>query len=294
MTADFCNLRGRVALVTGGGAGIGRAIVEAYAALGARVVVAEIDAGRADDVAGWLERHAADHANDATDTNGRGHWVTRVDVRDDAQVAGLCAGIEQRYGALDVLVNNVGDFLLNVKPFEKTGPADWDALYSVNLRHVFAVTRAAIPLLRQARAGASVINISTIEAFRGIPMCAVYSAFKAAITGFTKSLALELGPSGIRVNAIAPETTETEQVKPSLFIQPKYREHVARWIPLGRFGLPSDAAGCAVFLATDLSAWVTGTTLHVDGGALAAGGFYRTPQGQWTNVPVVTDNGLAL
>jgi NAD(P)-dependent dehydrogenase (short-subunit alcohol dehydrogenase family) len=294
MTADFCSLRGRVALVTGGGAGIGRAIVEAYAALGARVVVAEIDAVRAEETAQWLERFAASDPAGSTGASAPSNWVARVDVRDDAQVANLFTGIEQRFGALDVLVNNVGDFLLNVKPFEETSPADWDALYAINLRHVFAVTRAAIPLLRRVSGGASVINVSTIEAFRGIPMCAVYSAFKAAITGFTKSLALELGPAGIRVNAIAPETTETEQVKPSLFIQPKYREHIPRWIPLGRFGLPSDAAGCAVFLATDLSAWVTGTTLHVDGGALAAGGFYRTPQGSWTNVPVVTDNGLAL
>jgi NAD(P)-dependent dehydrogenase (short-subunit alcohol dehydrogenase family) len=286
MHADFCNLRGRVALVTGGGAGIGRAIVEAYAALGASVVVAEIDATRLEDVGRWLATHGKE--------NGVDHWATRADVREDGQVAAVVAGIEQRFGGLDVLVNNVGDFLLNIKPFEQTAPEEWDALYSINLRHVFAVTRATIPLLRRAQRGASIINVSTIEAFRGIPCCAVYSAFKSAITGFTKSLALELGPAGIRVNAIAPETTETEQVKPSLFIQPQYREHIPRWIPLGRFGLPSDVAGCAVFLATDLSAWVTGTTLHVDGGALAAGGFYRTPQGQWTNVPVVSDNGVAF
>jgi 3-oxoacyl-[acyl-carrier protein] reductase len=282
MNSDLCTLEGRTALVTGGGAGIGRAIVEAYAALGARVVVAEIDAGRAADV------------REALAARGAEGWVARVDVRDDAQVESLLAELGSRYGSLDVLVNNVGDFLLNVQPFEKTSAADWDALYAVNLRHVFSVTRAAIPLLRKADNGASVISISTIEAFRGIPFCAVYSAFKAAITGFTKSLAVELGPHGIRVNAIAPETTETEQVKPSLYIRPEYREHISRWTPLGRFGLPSDIAGCAVFLATDLSAWVTGTTVNVDGGALAAGGFYRTPQGQWTNVPVVTDNGVGF
>jgi NAD(P)-dependent dehydrogenase (short-subunit alcohol dehydrogenase family) len=282
MNADLCTLRGRTALVTGGGAGIGRAIVEAYVALGARVVVAEIDASRVAELGTTLGKASAEH------------WVTQCDVRDDAQVAALLAQVGERYGSLDVLVNNVGDFLLNVKPFEKTTPADWDALYNVNLRHVFAVTRAAIPLLRKASAGASIINVSTIEAFRGIPFCAVYSAFKAAITGFTRSLAVELGPAGIRVNAIAPETTETEQVKPSLFIRPEYRDHIPRWTPLGRFGLPNDIAGCAVFLATELSAWVTGTTVNVDGGALAAGGFYRTPKGQWTNVPVVTDNGISL
>jgi NAD(P)-dependent dehydrogenase (short-subunit alcohol dehydrogenase family) len=96
------------------------------------------------------------------------------------------------------------------------------------------------------------------------------------------------------VNAIAPETTETEQVKPSVYLSVAHRDHVPRWIPLGRFGKPEDMAGCAVFLASELSAWVTGTTIHADGGALAAGGFYRTPSGRWTNVPVVTGDGFGF
>ncbi len=272
-------LSGRTALVSGGGAGIGRAIAESFAGLGARVVIAEIDPARAE-------------AARAALTGSPGSWVSVTDVRSGAAVEALAAEIEGRCGALDVLVNNVGDFLNVIKPFERTTEEEWDALYATNLRHLFLVTRAAIPLLRRATRGASIINLSTIEAFRGIPMAAVYSAFKSAVTGFTKSLALELGPHGIRVNAIAPETTETEQVKPSLFIPPQYQEHIRRWIPLGRFGTPADAAGCAVFLASELSAWVTGTTIHLDGGALAAGGWYRTPDERWTNVPVVSDSGL--
>jgi NAD(P)-dependent dehydrogenase (short-subunit alcohol dehydrogenase family) len=272
-------LAGRTALVTGGGAGIGRGIAEAFAALGARVVIAEIDPARAQ-----AAREALRGSKDS--------WVSLTDVRSASAVAALMGEISGRCGRLDVLVNNVGDFLNVIKPFERTTEEEWDALYAVNLRHLFLVTRAAIPLLRGAGGGASIINLSTIEAFRGIPMAAVYSAFKSAITGFTKSLALELGPHGIRVNAIAPETTETEQVKPSLFIPPQYQAHIRRWIPLGRFGTPADAAGCAVFLASELSAWVTGTTINLDGGALAAGGWYRTPDERWTNVPVVTDSGL--
>jgi 3-oxoacyl-[acyl-carrier protein] reductase len=272
-------LAGRTALVTGGGAGIGRAIAEAYAALGARVVVAEIDPARVQ-----AARSALSGSNES--------WVSLTDVRSASAVAALMGEISSRCGRLDVLVNNVGDFLNVIKPFERTTEEEWDALYATNLRHLFLVTRAAIPLLRSAGGGASIINLSTIEAFRGIPMAAVYSAFKSAITGFTRSLALELGPQGVRVNAIAPETTETEQVKPSLFIPPEYQAHIRRWIPLGRFGTPADAAGCAVFLASDLSAWVTGTTIHLDGGALAAGGWYRTPDERWTNVPVVSDSGL--
>ena len=272
-------LAGKTALVTGGGAGIGLAIAQAFAVLGARVVVAEIDPERA---------AAARQALTASPTS----WVAVTDVRSVAAVETLLAEIESRCGTLEVLVNNVGDFLNVVKPFERTTEEEWDALYAINLRHMFIVTRAAIPLLRRAQHGASIINLSTIEAFRGIPMTAVYSAFKSAVTGFTKSLALELGPRGIRVNAIAPETTETAQVRPSLFIPPQYQEHIRRWIPLGRFGTPEDAAGCAVFLASELSAWVTGTTIHLDGGALAAGGWYRTPDERWTNVPVVSDSGL--
>jgi 3-oxoacyl-[acyl-carrier protein] reductase len=272
-------LTGRTALVTGGGAGIGRAIAEAFAALGARVVIAEIDPARA---------QAARTALSASPAS----WVSLTDVRAAAAVEALMSEIAARCGALDILVNNVGDFLNVLKPFERTTEEEWDALYATNLRHMFLVTRAAIPLLRRAARGASIINLSTIEAFRGIPMAAVYSAFKSAVTGFTRSLALELGPQGIRVNAIAPETTETEQVKPSLFIPPEYQAHIRRWIPLGRFGTPADAAGCAVFLASALSAWVTGTTIHLDGGALAAGGWYRTPDERWTNVPVVSDSGL--
>ena len=272
-------LAGKTALVTGGGAGIGLAIAQAFGALGARVVVAEIDPARA-------------AAARAALTASPESWVAVADVRSVAAVESLLAEIESRCGTLEVLVNNVGDFLNVVKPFERTTEEEWDALYAVNLRHMFIVTRAAIPLLRRARHGASIINLSTIEAFRGIPMTAVYSAFKSAVTGFTKSLALELGPRGIRVNAIAPETTETAQVRPSLFIPPQYQEHIRRWIPLGRFGTPEDAAGCAVFLASELSAWVTGTTIHLDGGALAAGGWYRTPDERWTNVPVVSDSGL--
>jgi 3-oxoacyl-[acyl-carrier protein] reductase len=274
-------LAGRTALVTGGGAGIGRGIAEAFAALGARVVIAEIDPARAQ-----AARAALSGSPDS--------WVSLTDVRSAAAVGALMDEISSRCGRLDVLVNNVGDFLNVIKPFERTTEEEWDALYASNLRHLFLVTRAAIPLLRGGGGGggASIINLSTIEAFRGIPMAAVYSAFKSAVTGFTRSLALELGPHGIRVNAIAPETTESEQVKPSLFIPPQYQAHIRRWIPLGRFGTPADAAGCAVFLASELSAWVTGTTIHLDGGALAAGGWYRTPDERWTNVPVVSDSGL--
>jgi NAD(P)-dependent dehydrogenase (short-subunit alcohol dehydrogenase family) len=271
---------GRTVLVTGGGAGIGRAIAEAFGKARARVAVAEIDPGRADEVRQVLQAAQVEAL------------VAVTDVRSAEAVAALMADIDRRFGGLDVLVNNVGDFLGIVKPFEQCSDEDIEAIYDVNLRCIFVVTRAAIPLLRKRAPGSSIISLSSIEAFRGIPMVSVYSAMKHAITGFTRSLALELGPAGIRVNAIAPESTETPQVPVAAMIAAEHRDHIRRWIPLGRFGTPQDAAGSALFLASDLASWITGTTINLDGGALAAGGWYRDPKGLWTNLPVVTGNGF--
>lgn len=271
---------GKTVLVTGGGVGIGRAVVEAFARAGARLAVAEVDAERAAALCDWLA------------SQGGEALVVQADVTDGAQVASLAEQVEARFGGLDVLVNNVGDSLMIAKPFDAYSDDDIDRLYAVNLQHIFRVTRAMLPLLRRQGAGGSIISLSSIEAFRGIPNCSVYAAFKAAIGGFTKSLALELGPVGIRVNQIAPESTETPQLPMSLMIAPEHQTQVPNWIPLGRFGQPEDMAGAALFLASPLSGWVTGTTLHVDGGALAAAGWYRDPKGTWTNVPVITGNGF--
>jgi len=275
--APSIRLDGRIAAITGGGAGIGREIARAYAALGARLFVLERDACRCEALRKEL---------------GGAHVVLAGDVRQDTAAAALFAAIAGQAGRLDILVNNVGDSLRLRGKFENLAPEDWDLLYGVNLRHIFACTRAALPLIRATGQGGSIINLSTIEAYRGAPPAAVYAAFKAAITGFTKSVALEFAPENIRVNIIAPETTETDQVPIDRMIAPQYRQHIPQWIPMARFGTPADIAGCAVFLASPLSGWVTGTTLHVDGGALAAGGFYRTPTGEWTNLPVITDVGV--
>lgn len=274
------NFTGKTVLVTGGGAGIGRAMVEAFGARGAAVVVAELDPARCAET------------REALAAQGVQALVTQTDVRDRAAVETLMQEVDQRFGGLDVVINNVGDFLGVTKPFEYCEDDELEQLYATNLKSIFIVTRAAIPLLRKRGAGGSIISVSSIEAFRGIPMCTAYCTFKHAITGFTRSLALELAPAGIRVNAIAPETTETAQVQPSALIAEEHQAHTRRWIPLGRFGVPQDAAGSALFLASDLSSWMTGTTLNLDGGALAAAGWYRDPNDLWTNVPVVTGNGF--
>ena len=274
-------LTDKVAIVTGGGGGIGRGISETFAAHGAKVVVAERDAGRARDTV------------DAIQKRGGTALAAVVDVQEKEQVAALTRDALRAFGQVDVLVNNVGDFLA-AKPFVRTTEEDWEAQYRINLKHVFYCTHAIVPHMIERGRGGSIINVSTIEAFRGIPGAAVYSAFNAGVTGFTRSMALELGPQRIRVNAIAPETTETLQVPIMKWIPEKHHERVPYWIPLGRFGTPDDGAGCALFLASDLSAWVTGTTIHMDGGALAAGGFYRVPGNGWTNLPVVTGGGVEI
>ena len=277
---DAANLTGKIALITGGAAGIGRAIAEAFAAHGAKIIIADKDKARCDAVQSAFEKKSYDVL------------VTNTDVTDTAQVQTMMATVEEQFGKLNILVNNVGDFLELIKPFKDFTDDEIDALFNANLNSMFKVTRSAIPLIEKGGAGGSIINISSIEAFRGIPTAVVYSAFKHGITGFTRSLSLDLGPSGIRVNAIAPETTETEQVSPVDMTPEKYKDHIPRWNPLGRFGKPSDAAGCARFLAADMSAWVNGATINLDGGALAAAGWYRTPSNNWTVAPVVTGDGF--
>ncbi|SNS73174.1 NAD(P)-dependent dehydrogenase, short-chain alcohol dehydrogenase family [Sphingomonas laterariae] len=268
---------GKIALVTGGGVGIGRATCEAFAKAGATVVTIEKDAERAADVRSAL---------------GDSHVVIEGDVTVQADVDALAKTITDRFGGLDVLVNNVGDFLMIVKRFEDHTDEDIERLYATNMRQIFSVTRAMIPLIRKRGPGGSIISVSSIEGFRGIPFNSVYSAFKTGVTGFTKSLALDLAPEGIRVNLIAPETTDTPQVAISQYIKPEFKDSIKQWIPLGRFGTPEDMAGGILFLASPLASWMTGTALNIDGGALAASGWYRTAEGKWTNVPVIPTDGL--
>jgi len=266
-------LAGKVAIVTGGGGGIGRGVSERFAREGAAVVIAEIDADRARDTQLAI-------------TGDGGRAVTVIaDVREPGVADGLVTAARDEFGRVDALVNNVGHFGGARKAFHEQSDEEWDELYRVNLGHVLACTRAVLPVLVDQGEGGSIVNVSTIEAFRAIPTRAVYSAFKAAITGLTRSLAVEYGRFGIRVNAIAPDVTETLQVPYSRWVGPDEQHLIPTWVPLGRFGTPADAAGVALFLASDLSSFVTGTTVHPDGGTLAASGWFPTEEGGWTNRP---------
>lgn len=270
-------LKGRRVLVTGGAQGIGRAICERFLNEGAEVMAVDCDT-------------SALNAMEQSISDAR--LSTRcVDVEQSDQVRQLMSQLNEKWSSLDILVNNVGGFLGLVKPLENMSDEDIDRLYSVNIRQMMIVTRDAIPLLKRGNEP-SIIAISSIEGFRAMPNISPYGAFKQAINGLIRSLALELGEFGIRVNAIAPETTETAHVTPAQWMSNEDYQRQSQWIPLGRFGQPEDSAGCALFLASNLSQWVTGTTIHCDGGALAAAGWYRNRKGQWTNTPIVDRGAL--
>ncbi|WP_370530845.1 SDR family NAD(P)-dependent oxidoreductase [Mycobacterium paragordonae] len=269
-------LAGRVAVVTGGAGGIGAATSRLFAEHGARVIIADIDPERA--------RRTADEIASA----GGAAQAMVADVRDADQVGALADDVRAAYGRLDVLVNNVGHWVRHPGSFADTDPGLWDELYRVNLHHVFLVTRAFLPMMIERQAGA-IVNVSSVEGLRGYPEDPVYAAFKAAVIHFTRSLAVQVGRDGIRVNAIGPDVTESLQVPYSRWLSPEEQSQWPQWVPVGRMGLPEDQARVILFLASDLSAFVTGHTIPTDGGTGAAGGWFRSTRRagrDWTNRPV--------
>ncbi|CQD15631.1 SDR family oxidoreductase [Mycobacterium europaeum] len=269
-------LSGRVAVVTGGGGGIGAATARVFAGQGAHVVIVDVDAGLA---AGTVDEIAA----------AGGSAVAVVsDVRDADAVDDLARSVLDRYGRADVLVNNVGHWLRHPGNFVDTDPEFWAELYRINLHHVLLVTRAFLPAMVARRAGA-IVNVSSVEGLRGYPEDPVYAAFKAAVIQFTRSLAVQVGGHGVRVNAIAPDVTESLQVPYSQWLSAEEQAQWPQWVPVGRMGVPEDQADVILFLASDLSAFVTGHTIPTDGGTGAAGGWFRStrrPDREWTNRPI--------
>ena len=269
-------LNDRIAVVTGGGGGIGAATARLFADHGAQVVIADIDAELAQLTAEQIT------------ASGGSAFAAVTDVRDASQVAELARSVLERHGRVDVLVNNVGHWLRHPGNFVDTDPQLWDDLYRVNLHHVFLVTHAFLPAMIGRRSGA-IVNVSSVEGLRGYPEDPVYAAFKAAVIHFTRSLAVQVGRDGVRVNAIGPDVTESLQVPYSQWLSAEEQAQWPQWVPVGRMGLPEDQAQVILFLASDLSAFVTGHTIPTDGGTGAAGGWFRSsrrPDREWTNRPV--------
>jgi NAD(P)-dependent dehydrogenase (short-subunit alcohol dehydrogenase family) len=255
-------LEGRVAVVTGGGDGIGGAISRLFARHGAQVEIAEIDPDRAQRAVAEIE---------AAGGVARAHVV---DVTNEAGVASLKDAVLSTHPHVHVLVNNVGDYRPLAR-FRQSSAESWKKMYDINLFHVFAVTHAFIESMIE-HDGGSIVNLHSVEGMRGYPGDPVYAAMKAAVAHFTICMAVQFGRHGIRVNGMGPDVTQTPQVD-YLTGWEDAEQLWPSWAPVGRLGWPEDQARVALFLASDLSAFVTGHNIPTDGGTKAGGGWFFSP-----------------
>lgn len=248
-------LAGKRALITGGARGIGRAISAAYAAAGAQVAVADL---------------LGDEAREtALDIGGLG---IEMDVTDLASIKAAVAEAEAKMGGIDILVNNAGIF--NMAPIEEITPEDYRRQYDVNVGGTIFACQAVVPGMKARGTGGAIINFASQAGRRGEPNITVYCSTKAAVISVTQSLALELAPHNIRVNAIAPGVVDTPMWDSvdALFAKYENREPgekkrlVGEAVPLGHMGTPEEIADPCVFLASDDARYITAQTLNVDGG----------------------------
>jgi len=275
-------LADKVAVVAGGGGGLGRTVSLDLAGAGVALAVCDRDA----DALGRT----------ATDARALGVEVLAetLDVRDEGALERFFAAVDTGFERLDVLVNVVGGTFR--APFTEVDTKGRDTLVRTNFTWVVDATQHAARRMIAGGRGGSIITLTSIEAHRAAPGYALYAAMKAAITHLTRTLAVELGPAGIRVNCVAPDFVPTEGLAAVAGAAGSAGEVAVAagdavdlgdrlTIPLGRKGRPEDVGGCVLFLASELAAYVTGTTLHPDGGALAGSGWMNWPHEGFTARP---------
>ena len=265
-------LRGRVAVVSGGAGGIGEATCRLFVEHGARVAVVDNDRDRTTSLVAELGDAAVGVVADVTSDVNR--------IRDE---------VLEHFGNVDILVNNAGHWVRQVRSFLDEDPELAEELHQINLVHVVRMTQAFLPGMLERRFG-SIVNVSSVEGLRGYPPGIMYGAYKAAVVQLTRSLGVQLGAAGVRVNGIGPDVTDSIQVPYDKLVRSEHQHLWSQWVPIGRMGVPRDQARVILFLASDLSAFITGVTIPTDGGTAAAGGWFRTDQGvgrrTWTNRPI--------
>ena len=246
-------LQGKVAIVTGAGGGFGEGIARLYAQEGAKVVVADINKEAADRVAGAL---------------GAAAFAIKGDVSVRADIDAIVQAAQDQFGAIDIVVNNAAITHKN-QPMLDVDEATFDRMFDVNVKSIYHMAHAVVPVMRKQGRGV-ILNIGSTAGIRPRPGLSWYNASKGAVNVLSKSMAVELGPEKIRVNAICPVMGVTGMFE--LFMgapdTPENRQKFLARIPLGRFTRPLDVAHAAVYLLADASRWVTGTSLVMDGGAV--------------------------
>jgi len=254
---NVTRLKGKVAIVTGGGSGIGRAIARAFAREAAQVAVF----GR--------RPEALDQVVTELKQSGQTAIPVVCDVSHEQQTAEAVQTVEQAFGPVNVLVNNAG--ILSVSTVESISVEDWDRVMATNLKGPFLMARAVLPSMRRA-GGGSIVNVGSVLGLVAMKQRAAYCASKGGVTMLTKAMAIDHAHEYIRVNCICPAIVETELVQELFSEDPQGRQarqaRVAT-LPLARFGKPEDIAELAVFLASDESSWITGTAIPADGGLSA-------------------------
>jgi meso-butanediol dehydrogenase/(S,S)-butanediol dehydrogenase/diacetyl reductase len=243
----------KVVIVTGGGSGLGRVLANRFAEEGAAVIVADIARGRAVAV-----------AEEILDAGGDSLAQT-TDVTDASEVNDMVEATREAFGPVDVLINNAAK--ATDADFLSLKEGAWDKDVAITLKGPFLCSQAVLPDMVENGSGV-ILNISSVNAL-GYYGNEAYSAAKAGILSLTRSLAVRYGPSGIRINAIAPGTLRTPAWEERRRANPEVFERLTKWYPLGRVGEPEDVAGAALFLASDDAAWITGAVLPVDGGLTA-------------------------